>query len=154
MWVNGRSIGKYWAIGPQHTLYVPGPWVKKGKNEIIVLDLEPTGHRSIAGLPAPILDSLGVDKHKSASAGREALGEPILDEGDVILSGEMKQEAGFQQFRLASPATLRHLCIEVLSSYTGQSSCCSEIDPVVRKVNPVNADHWRIIYAPSERCMV
>ena len=154
VWVNGRSIGKYWAIGPQHTLYVPGPWVKKGKNEIIVLDLEPTGHRSIAGLPAPILDSLGVDKHKSASAGREALGEPILDEGDVILSGEMKQEAGFQQFRLASPATLRHLCIEVLSSYDGQSSCLSEIELLDGKGNPVNADSWKIVYASTEEPVV
>ncbi len=37
--VNGHNIGKYWNIGPQQTLYVPGCWLSKGNNEIIVLDL-------------------------------------------------------------------------------------------------------------------
>lgn len=46
VWLNGKSLGRYWHCGPQYTLYVPGCWLKEGENEIIILDLigptEPT----------------------------------------------------------------------------------------------------------------
>jgi beta-galactosidase len=47
VWVNGHHLGRYWAIGPQQSLYVPAGWLKKGKNSIIVLDLENKGNRSV-----------------------------------------------------------------------------------------------------------
>jgi beta-galactosidase len=53
-WVNGRNLGRYWKIGPQQCLFLPGVWLKKGRNEIIVLDLEEGGMRSIAGLKDPV----------------------------------------------------------------------------------------------------
>jgi beta-galactosidase len=42
VWVNGHCLGRYWNIGPTQTMYVPGPWLKHGKNEIVILDLEHT----------------------------------------------------------------------------------------------------------------
>ena len=39
VYVNGHALGRIWSIGPQQTLYCPGCWLKKGKNEIIVLDV-------------------------------------------------------------------------------------------------------------------
>jgi beta-galactosidase len=39
VWVNGHNLGRYWYIGPQQRLYCPAPFLKKGKNEIIVFDL-------------------------------------------------------------------------------------------------------------------
>ncbi len=47
VWVNGHHLGRYWQIGPQQTLYVPAGWLKKGKNSIIILDLENKGNRTI-----------------------------------------------------------------------------------------------------------
>lgn len=41
--VNGFVLGRYWNIGPQQTLYVPWPLLKKGKNEVIVFELQKTG---------------------------------------------------------------------------------------------------------------
>jgi len=38
-WVNGHNLGRYWDIGPQERLYCPAPWLKRGRNEIIVFDL-------------------------------------------------------------------------------------------------------------------
>ncbi|QHS59470.1 glycoside hydrolase family 35 protein [Chitinophaga agri] len=38
VWVNGHNLGRYWEIGPQKRLFCPAPWLKKGENEIIVLD--------------------------------------------------------------------------------------------------------------------
>lgn len=37
--VNGFNLGRFWNKGPQRTLYVPAPLVKKGENEIVVFDL-------------------------------------------------------------------------------------------------------------------
>ncbi|MGA2598075.1 MAG: beta-galactosidase [Bryobacteraceae bacterium] len=39
VWLNGINLGRVWNIGPQNRLYVPGPWLRKGSNEIIVFDL-------------------------------------------------------------------------------------------------------------------
>ncbi|MEV0802101.1 beta-galactosidase family protein [Kribbella sp. NPDC050281] len=47
-WVNGFNLGRYWRRGPQETLYVPGPVLRPGRNELVVLELdvmaEPVAH--------------------------------------------------------------------------------------------------------------
>jgi len=63
VWVNGRCLGRYWNIGPTQTMYVPGPWLRRGENEIVILDLLDHADAAknppqIAGLAAPILDQL------------------------------------------------------------------------------------------------
>ena len=40
VWVNGFNLGRYWAVGPNSTLYLPSPILKKGKNEVIVFETE------------------------------------------------------------------------------------------------------------------
>lgn len=50
VWVNGHNLGRYWNIGPQQHLYCPAPWLKKGKNEVIVLDLFATDANSVKGV--------------------------------------------------------------------------------------------------------
>lgn len=42
VWVNGNNLGRYWEIGPQHRLFCPAPWLRPGRNEIVVLDLHQT----------------------------------------------------------------------------------------------------------------
>ena len=40
-WVNGFNLGWFWPTqGPQLTLYVPGPVLKEGDNEVVLLELE------------------------------------------------------------------------------------------------------------------
>jgi beta-galactosidase len=58
VWVNGHGMGRYWEIGPQQTLYVPGCWLNQGNNEIIVFDLASPEDNRIEGLRQPILDNL------------------------------------------------------------------------------------------------
>ncbi|MFD9501672.1 beta-galactosidase family protein [Streptomyces sp. NPDC060035] len=43
VWVNGFCLGRYWSVGPQRTLYVPGPVLREGANELWVLELEDAG---------------------------------------------------------------------------------------------------------------
>jgi len=40
VWVNGKNLGRYWEIGPQKRLFCPVGWLRKGINEILVLDLQ------------------------------------------------------------------------------------------------------------------
>lgn len=55
-WVNGHNLGRYWQIGPQQTLYVPVEWLKKGQNEIMVLELLKPEQTTLKGIEKPILN--------------------------------------------------------------------------------------------------
>ncbi|KAF3766743.1 family 35 glycoside hydrolase [Cryphonectria parasitica EP155] len=49
VWVNGFSLGRYWIVGPQQSLYLPGTVLNAGQsNEIVVLELEPGNSAMIA----------------------------------------------------------------------------------------------------------
>jgi len=50
VWVNGHNLGRYWNIGPQKQLYCPAPWLKKGKNEILIFDLHQLSPKPVKGV--------------------------------------------------------------------------------------------------------
>ena len=62
VYVNGYALGRIWEIGPQQTLYVPGCWLKKGENEIVVFDIVGPKEAKSEGLSEPLLDQLLVQK--------------------------------------------------------------------------------------------
>ena len=83
VWVNGHCLGRFWEIGPQQTLYCPGCWLKKGQNEIIVMDILGPEEAKTAGLATPIIDKLNksgksdavkIDKKNKAKAADAVLG--------------------------------------------------------------------------------
>lgn len=39
LWVNGRNAGRFWNVGPQLALYVPGVWLRAGQNDVVAMDL-------------------------------------------------------------------------------------------------------------------
>jgi beta-galactosidase len=57
VWVNGHPLGRIWNIGPQKTLYLPGVWLHKGDNDVIVFDLDGKPGGTVEGKSAPILDA-------------------------------------------------------------------------------------------------
>lgn len=50
-WVNGFCLGRYWSRGPQQTLFVPAPLLRKGRNELILLELHQPGEDALFGAP-------------------------------------------------------------------------------------------------------
>uniref|UniRef100_A0A8C5W3S0 Beta-galactosidase n=1 Tax=Microcebus murinus TaxID=30608 RepID=A0A8C5W3S0_MICMU len=54
IFINGQNLGRYWSLGPQETLYLPGPWLHSGQNEIIVFE-ELTGGLAIQFVNMPFL---------------------------------------------------------------------------------------------------
>ena len=58
VWINGHALGRFWDIGPQATLYVPGVWLRKGRNDVVIFELLKDDPRpKLAGLTRPILDA-------------------------------------------------------------------------------------------------
>ncbi|KAH7304244.1 glycosyl hydrolases family 35-domain-containing protein [Stachybotrys elegans] len=42
VFVNGHNLGRYWTVGPQQELFVPGAYLNEGsENVVLVLELEP-----------------------------------------------------------------------------------------------------------------
>jgi beta-galactosidase len=58
LWLNGRALGRIWNIGPQKTLYAPEPWLRRGRNEVMVFDLRGRVGSAIRGLEKPVLGSV------------------------------------------------------------------------------------------------
>lgn len=54
LWVNGHAVGRFWEVGPQFALYVPGPWLRKGQNEVVALDLANRSVRTMEGRTEPL----------------------------------------------------------------------------------------------------
>ena len=54
-WVNGFNLGRYWSRGPQGSLYVPGPVLRAGANELVVLELHGAPALEAQLLPVPDL---------------------------------------------------------------------------------------------------
>lgn len=53
-YVNGHCVGRYWSVGPQQTLHVPSPWIRRGRNDVLLLELDRVPTR-LALTDAPIL---------------------------------------------------------------------------------------------------
>ena len=152
-WINGRSLGKYWNIGPQQTLYVPGPWLKKGQNELIIFAMEDTGVRTVKGIKQPILDQLGHDMNEKQRPERSNDKQAILDDGDIVLQAEMQKVEGWQEFHFENNVTLRHLALQTLSSFEDTYSCITELDVFDENGKPMTKDTWKVVYASSEEEM-
>ncbi|CAE8673460.1 unnamed protein product [Polarella glacialis] len=50
--VNGFNLGRYWEVGPQRSLFIPGPLLRRGRNEVVVFDIDSPGGTAEA-VPAP-----------------------------------------------------------------------------------------------------
>ncbi|KAJ6437083.1 beta-calactosidase [Purpureocillium lavendulum] len=51
VWVNGINLGRYWDVGPQQSLYVPGVYLQANgtANQVVVLELEPQADVTMIG---------------------------------------------------------------------------------------------------------
>lgn len=59
LFVNGHHLGRYWSVGPQQTLYLPGCWLKKGTNQVVIFEQKPTERmKSLSSIQTPILEEV------------------------------------------------------------------------------------------------
>ncbi len=113
IWVNGHALGRYWHIGPQQTLYLPGCWLKKGRNEIVVLDIDGGAKElTLRGLDHPILDQLGDDVARPA-AHRKPGQKLVLDGLAPLAAGSFAGTTDWQTIGFA-PTQTRYLALQSL----------------------------------------
>ena len=148
VWVNGKAMGRFWKIGPQQTLFMPGCWLKKGKNEIIVLDLLGPEKATVSGLKKPILDMLRAE----APATHRAKGQNLNLKGESpVAVGELSAGNGWQEVKFGKTVAGRYFCLEALSAQDGKDNAAvAEFYLLDENGKPLSRQHWKIEYADSE----
>ena len=159
VYVNGHALGRFWQIGPQQTLYLPGCWLKKGKNEVIVLDV--VGPKGEEGKPGstvaptafcqdhPELDKLNLEKSNKHNEPGHRMD---LNSETPVLKGEFKAGNGWQTIKLDKPVTGRYFAIQAESSQSGDSQIAiAEVYLQDAQGNRIDRNNWVAFYADSEK---
>ena len=147
VWVNSHPLGRFWYIGPQQTLYLPGCWLKEGENEIVVLDILGPENRVACGLDAPVIDQV----RDNRSAGGQSMPRPdietLIPVADVTLPGEN----GWARVTFDAPAHGRYLAIEIPSTNAGDGyAAIAEIYALDGNGARLSREPWTAGYASSE----
>ncbi|PWF39490.1 beta-galactosidase [Massilia glaciei] len=148
VWINGRCLGRYWSIGPTQTMYLPGPWIKRGRNEVVVLDLTGPQSARMAGLRTPILDQLQPKNDLARALGKAKL---RLEGVAPVHEGAFAPGAATQDVMFAAPASGRQFCLESLNAFDGKNfAAVAEIALLDKNGKTLNQSNWTIAYASSE----
>ena len=149
VWVNGHCLGRFWNIGPTQTMYVPGPWLKAGRNEVVVLDLLGPREPRLAGLAKPILDEM----HPELDFARRTRAGGVFSAAGLApaVEGRFTAEIQWQETRFTNPAKGRYLCLEALNSHDGkQVAAVAELDALDAKGEAASKTNWKILWVSSE----
>lgn len=148
VWINGRCLGRYWSIGPTQTMYLPGPWIRAGENEVVVLDLTGPQSARISGLKAPVFDQLHPERDLARPPSKI---KPHLDGVAPAHEGEFAAGSATQDIHFAKSAHGRQFCLESLDAPDGkQFAAVAEISLLDAKGETINQSNWTIAYVSSE----
>lgn len=145
VWINGHALGRYWNIGPTQTMYVPGPWLREGQNEVVVLDLLGPSARVLRGLTRPVLDEVRPDLDFARPGRATGLFQPPCS----LAEGAFPHAPQWQYIPLSARG--RYLCFEatlVGGKRQGVSIAEIELIDAAGKVAP--KDSWTILWTTSE----
>ena len=161
VYVNGHAVGRFWSIGPQQTLYVPGCWLKKGKNEVIVLDVVGPSVKAyyftkdkkrlspwLFAQNHPELDLLNVEKSRTHNNPGD---KPDLNSATPLSAGTLAAGNGWQMVRFDKPKTGRYLAIQALSTHDGKDVVSvAELYAINANGGRLSRESWTVKYADSE----
>ena len=148
VYVNGHAMGRIWSIGPQQTLYVPGCWLKKGRNEVIVLDITGPREAAVWGQAEPELNKLNIEK----TVKHNNIGDkPDLNSMTPAAAGQLNAGNGWQTIRFQSPQRGRYVALQCLSNHDGtQRTCIAELYLQNASGSRLSREPWTVKYANSE----
>ena len=148
VYVNGHALGRFWNIGPQQTLYVPGCWLKKGKNEVMVLDIVgPKGEPVAYCQDKPELDKLNLEKsNKHNNPGDR----PDLNSATPVVDTNLKAGNGWQTMSFSAPVKGRYVAIECRSTHASDQVAVAELYLQDTKGKRLSREPWTVKYADSE----
>ena len=148
VYVNGHALGRIWSIGPQQTLYVPGCWLKKGQNELVVLDVVGPRETTVWGQTEPELNKLQLEKsNKHNNIGDK----PDLNSMTPVAAGSMKSGNGWQTVKFAKQVKGRYLAVECSSMHDGKDvAAIAELYLQGANGKRLSRESWTTKYADSE----
>ncbi len=148
IYVNGVALGRIWEIGPQQTLYVPGCWLKKGQNEVIVFDVVGPTEAKSEGLDKPLLDQLQVKKPLTHT---DKAAYDRFKDAQPVATGSFKAGNGWQEVKFGEKASGRYVCIEALNAIDGKDlACIAELYMLDENGERLSREPWTVGYADSE----
>jgi len=161
VYVNGHAVGRFWSIGPQQTLFVPGCWLKKGKNEVIVLAVVGPSVKAyyftkdkkrlspwLFAQNHPELDLLNVEKSRTHNNPGD---KPDLNSATPLSAGTLAAGNGWQMVRFDTPKTGRYLAIQALSTHDGKDVVSvAELYAINANGSRLSREQWTVKYADSE----
>ena len=148
VYVNGHALGRIWEIGPQQTLYVPGCWLKKGANELLVFDIIGPKDARSEGLRQPLLDQLQVQQPPVHRAEGESID---LSAERPVAAGSFAPGNGWQEVKFDAPIRGRYICLEALSAHDGKDrTCIAELYVLDEFGERLSREPWKVTYADSE----
>lgn len=144
VYVNGHPMGRIWLIGPQQTLYMPGCWLKKGENEILVFDLVGPMDPVCQGLKEPILDKPFWIRYTSHP-------ELNLKEEQAVHAGAFADGNGWQKMSFENVTSGRYVALEFSDAHDGGDiASIAEIHLLNENGERLSRENWTIIFADSE----
>ena len=148
VYVNGHALGRFWRIGPQQTLYLPGCWLKKGRNEIIVMDIVGPKAPVIWGQDQPELNKLQLEKtNKHNNPGDR----PDLNSAQPVAQGTLLATDLCQTIEFNRPAKGRYIAIECQNVHgTNDYVAIAELYALNAEDYRISRDSWSVKYADSE----
>ena len=147
VYVNGHALGRIWSIGPQQTLYMPGCWLKKGCNEVIVLDVVgPKGEAVCEGFDKPELNKLNLEHDV-----RQTKDSIDISKLKLIYSGTFNSGNGWQTVKFNKLETAHYLCVQALNAHDGKEVAnVAEFYALGADGNRISREQWRVKYVDSE----
>lgn len=150
VWVNGHNLGRYWQVGAQQALFLPGCWLKQGENEIVLLETDLSGvPLTLSGVTEPIWKQ----NVEAARLSRKPWQALILlpDVLKPVAEGEFAQGSDWQVVKLPAPATGRYFALESLDAFDGQPfAAVAELLFIDDKGKELPREKMHVIYADSE----
>ena len=148
VYVNGHALGRFWRIGPQQTLYLPGCWLKKGRNEIIIMDIVGPKAPVIWGQDQPELNKLQLEKtNKHNNPGDR----PDLNSAQPVAQGVLLATDLCQTIEFNRPAKGRYIAIECQNVHgTNDYVAIAELYALNAEDYRISRDSWSVKYADSE----
>jgi len=147
LWINGRLIGRYWFIGPQQTLFVPGCWLKTGENDIQIVEMGKPKKLAIAGITHQIWDTQADETLMVSKSGKKLnlTGTPIA------YRGTLTNTDGWQEIAFNKQLSGRYITFESTAAYGGSPyTAIAEIRFVDENGKEIPREAYTVIYADSE----
>ncbi|MCM1152834.1 MAG: beta-galactosidase [Muribaculum sp.] len=148
VYVNGHGLGRFWEIGPQQTLYLPGCWLREGENEIMVFDIAGPKEAVVCGLETPVMDKLNLE---TAAQRSHRVDKPEFDASNMVAQGTFRKGNGWQTVKFKEPGKGRYLCVEMLSSISGETvAAIAELYVTDEHGRRLPREDWKVVYVDSE----